>query len=90
MEGITHSMDMNLSKLKETVKDRGAWRVKRGLVVRGSGEGNKCVYFTEKGGRETSLTYFSAVPLALMKALNRRTNSFKPVILGMKRDTINN
>ena len=23
---ITYSMDMNLSKLRETVKDRGAWR----------------------------------------------------------------
>ena len=48
------------------------------------------MYFTEKGGREISLTYFAVVPLALMKALNRKANSFKPVILGMKRDTINN
>ena len=26
LESITYSMDMNLSKLAETVKDRGAWR----------------------------------------------------------------
>ena len=25
MDGITDSMDMNLSKLRETVKDRKAW-----------------------------------------------------------------
>ena len=26
LDGITDSMDMNLSRLLETVKDRGAWR----------------------------------------------------------------
>ena len=26
LEGITHSMDMNLSKLQEIVKNRGSWR----------------------------------------------------------------
>ena len=25
LDGITHSMDMNLSKLQETAKDREAW-----------------------------------------------------------------
>ena len=25
MDGLTDSMDMNLSKLQEIVKDRGAW-----------------------------------------------------------------
>ena len=38
------------------------------------------MYFPEKGGREISLTYFAAVPLALMRALNRKASSFKPVI----------
>ena len=27
LDSITDSMDMNLSKLQETVKDRGAWHV---------------------------------------------------------------
>ena len=27
LDSIMDSMDMNLSKLQETVKDRGAWRV---------------------------------------------------------------
>ena len=32
LDRITHSMDMNLSKLQEVVKDRGAW----GATVHGS------------------------------------------------------
>ena len=31
LDGITSSMDMNLSKLREIVKDRGAWQGLREL-----------------------------------------------------------
>ena len=34
LDSITDSMDMNLSKLQETVKDREAWRVKAGGVAK--------------------------------------------------------
>ena len=34
LDGIIDSMDMNLSKLQETVKDRGAWHA----VVHGVGK----------------------------------------------------
>ena len=34
LDGIPHSVDMNLSKLQDTVEDRGAWCV----AVHGIGE----------------------------------------------------
>ena len=39
MDGITDPIDMNLSKLRETVEDRGAWRavdprIKQDLVTK--------------------------------------------------------
>ena len=35
LDGITESMDMNLSKLQETVEERGAWRAAvYGVTVR--------------------------------------------------------
>ena len=34
LDGITDSMDMNLSKLRETVKDRGAWHATAHGVIR--------------------------------------------------------
>ena len=37
LDSITDSMDMNLSKLQETVKDRGAWCA----VVHGVARSNK-------------------------------------------------
>ena len=33
-DNITNSMDMNVSKFQETVKDREAWRVKAGGVAK--------------------------------------------------------
>ena len=32
LDSITNSMDMNLSKLQETVEDRGAWGVVHGVA----------------------------------------------------------
>ena len=34
LDGITDSMDMNLSKLQEIVKDRGAWHVAVWMVAK--------------------------------------------------------
>ena len=35
LDSITHSMDMNLSKLREIVEDRGAWRAAVHGVAKG-------------------------------------------------------
>ena len=32
LDGLTNSMDMNLSKLREIVKDRGAWHAFHGVA----------------------------------------------------------
>ena len=32
LDGFTNSMDMNLSKLREIVKDRGAWNAFHGVA----------------------------------------------------------
>ena len=34
LDSITDSMDMNLSKLRETVKDRGAWHAAANAVAK--------------------------------------------------------
>ena len=41
LDGITDSMDMSLSKLQETVKDREAWRAAGRQIVRSDHEVTK-------------------------------------------------
>ena len=42
LESITDSVDMNLSKLQETVEDRGAWRALVHEVAKSQTQLSKC------------------------------------------------
>ena len=50
LDGVTSSMDMSLSKLRETVKDREAWSA----AARGTAKSH-----TRLGDRTTAVIYFS-------------------------------
>ena len=49
LDGITNSMDMNLSKLQEIVKDREAWRAAIHEVIK-SNQSFMSEYWTNRAG----------------------------------------
>ena len=60
MDGITDSMDMSLSKLREMVKDRVAWRaVVHGAAERGTRPRKHHTYSTETLGPQSPRRSFA-------------------------------
>ena len=60
MDGITDSMDMSLSKLREMVKDRVAWRaVVHGAAERGTRPRKHHTYSTETLGPQSPRRSFT-------------------------------
>ena len=60
LDGISDSMDMNLSKLQETVKDREAWRA----VVHG---GHRDLDMTEQLNRPLAFSPLSTPHIVVFK-----------------------